>query len=93
MPTADFIFGSGLRTDDPNGIVPNGGALPGYWVFNAGIAQNFTVPGVLKGVSVRADVLNLFDKKYQIRSGTGVGVGAPQWGERRGFFVGVSKKF
>jgi outer membrane receptor protein involved in Fe transport len=93
VPTVDFVYGSGLRTDDPNGIVPNGGELPGYWVFNAGISQNFTGPGALTGVSVRADVLNLFDKKYQIRSGTGVGVGAPQWGERRGFFIGVSKKF
>ena len=93
VPTADFVYGSGLRTDDPNGIVPNGGELPGYWVFNAGIAQNFSGPGALKGVSIRADVLNLFDRKYQLRSGTGVGVGAPQWGERRGFFVGVTKKF
>ena len=93
IPTVDFIYGSGLRTDDPNGLVPNGGELPGYWVLNAGISQNFNGPGALKGVTVRADVLNLFDSKYQIRSGSGVGVGAPQWGERRGFFVGVSKKF
>ena len=93
VPTADFIYASGLRTDDPNGIVPNGGKLPGYWVFNAGISQNFTGPGVLKGLSIRADVLNLFDKKYQIRSGEGVGVGAPQWGQRRGFFAGITKKF
>jgi outer membrane receptor protein involved in Fe transport len=93
VPTMDFFYGSGLRTDDPSGIVPNGGELPGYWVFNAGISQNFTGPGALKGVSIRADVLNLFDKKYQIRSGEGVGVGAPQWGERRGFFVGITKNF
>jgi outer membrane receptor protein involved in Fe transport len=93
VPTMDFVYGSGLRTDDPNGIVPNGGELPGYWVFNAGISQNFNGPGALKGVSIRADVLNLFDNKYQLRSGTGVGVGAPQWGERRGFFVGVTKTF
>jgi outer membrane receptor protein involved in Fe transport len=93
VPTMDFIYASGLRTDDPNGIVPNGGELPGYWVFNAGISQNFDGPGALKGVTIRADVLNLFDQKYQIRSGTGVGVGAPQWGQRRGLFIGVSKKF
>jgi len=92
VPTMDFVYGSGLRTDDPNGIVPNGGKLPGYWVFNAGISQNFSGPGVLNGVSVRADVLNLLDNKYQLRSGEGVGVGAPQWGERRGFFVGVTKR-
>jgi outer membrane receptor protein involved in Fe transport len=93
VPTADFVYGSGLRTDDPNGIIPNGGALPSYFVFNAGISQNFDGPGALKGVSVRADVLNLFDRKYELRSGTGVGVGAPQWGQRRGFFVGVTKRF
>jgi outer membrane receptor protein involved in Fe transport len=93
VPTMDFIYASGLRTDDPNGVVPNGGELPGYWVFNAGVSQNFTGHGALNGVTIRADVLNLFDKKYQIRSGTGVGVGAPQWGQRRGFFIGVSKKF
>jgi hypothetical protein len=93
VPTADFVYGSGLRTDDPNGIVPNGGHLPGYIVFNAGIAQNFTGSGALKGLSIRADILNLLDTKYQLRSGTGVGVGAPQWGQRRGFFVGVTKTF
>jgi outer membrane receptor protein involved in Fe transport len=93
VPTMDFIYASGLRTDDPNGIVPNGGELPGYWVFNAGISQSFSGHGALNGVTIRADVLNLLDKKYQIRSGTGVGVGAPQWGQRRGFFVGISKKF
>ena len=93
VPTMDFIYASGLRTSDPNGIVPNGGELPGYWVFNAGVSQNFSGHGALNGVTIRADVLNLFDKKYQIRSGSGVGVGAPQWGQRRGFFIGISKKF
>jgi outer membrane receptor protein involved in Fe transport len=93
VPTADFIYASGLRTDDPAGIVPNGGEQPSYFVFNAGIAQNLTGPGALKGVQIRVDVLNLLDKVYQIRSGEGVGVGAPQWGQRRGFFTGITKKF
>ena len=95
VPTADFIYASGLRTDDPNPMtqIPNGGTLPSYFVMNAGLAQNFDGPGALKGLTIRADVLNLFDKKYEIRDGSGVGVGAPQWGERRGFFLGVSKKF
>jgi hypothetical protein len=35
----------------------------------------------------------LFDVDYQIRSGTGVGVFAPQYGPRRGFFFGLSKSF
>jgi outer membrane receptor protein involved in Fe transport len=42
---------------------------------------------------VRLDVINLFDKVYEIRDGSGVGVGAPQWGPRRGVFVGLSKDF
>ncbi len=28
-------------------------------------------------LDVRLDVINLFDAKYEIRNGTGVGVGAP----------------
>ncbi|HEX4118812.1 MAG TPA: TonB-dependent receptor [Rhizomicrobium sp.] len=37
------------------------------------------------------DILNAFDEVYEIRDGTGVGVGAPQFGARRGFFVSLSK--
>ena len=32
----------------------------------------------------QSDVVNLFDKQYEIRNGTGVGVGEPEWGARRG---------
>ena len=42
-------------------------------------------------MTARFDVINLFDQKYEIRDGSGVGVGAPQFGPRRGFFVGLSK--
>ena len=38
-------------------------------------------------------MINLFDEKYEIRDGGGVGVFAPQWGPRRGFFLGLSKTF
>lgn len=93
VPSADFVYGDGLRRADPNGIVPNGGKLPGYIQVNFGIAQNFDGPGFLEGVSLRFDVVNLFDETYLLRDGTGVGVGAPQYGPRRGFFVGLSKSF
>jgi outer membrane receptor protein involved in Fe transport len=56
---------------------------------NVSAAYEFAGPGI----KVRADVINLFDKTYEIRDGSGVGVGAPQFGPRRGFFVGVSKSF
>ena len=93
VPTVDFLYGSGLRNGDPAGLVPNGGKLPAYFTMNAGIAQNFTEPGLLQGFTLRIDVVNLFDKRYLIRDGSGVGVGAPQYGQRRGIFAGISKKF
>lgn len=93
VPAIDFLYGDGLRADDPAGIVPNGGKLPSYVTANIGIAQNLDGPGVLKGLSIRVDVVNLFDKSYLIRDGSGVGVGAPQYGARRGFFAGITKKF
>jgi outer membrane receptor protein involved in Fe transport len=93
VPTVDFVYGDGLRADDPAGIVPNGGKLPSYFTANFGIAQNLDGPGVLKGMSIRFDVVNLFDKVYLLRDGSGVGVGAPQYGARRGFFAGIHKTF
>jgi outer membrane receptor protein involved in Fe transport len=85
--SGDVIYGSGLRRD---GDVPNGSRLPSYWQVNLGASQEFKALG---GITLRADIINLFDEKYELRDGTGVGVGAPQWGPRRGFFVGVSKTF
>jgi outer membrane receptor protein involved in Fe transport len=42
---------------------------------------------------VRFDVVNLFDQSYEIRDGSGIGVFAPQFGPRRGYFVGLTQKF
>ena len=44
-------------------------------------------------MTVRFDVLNVFDTVYEIRDGSGIGVFAPQFGPRRAFLVGVSQKF
>ncbi len=41
--------------------------------------------------TARFDTINVFDEVYEIRNGTGAGVGAPQFGPRRGFFVGLAK--
>jgi outer membrane receptor protein involved in Fe transport len=84
--TADMIYGSGLRTGDAN----ISSESP-YVQFNVGASHDFAMPDG-KPLTVRFDVVNLFDTIYQIRSGTGIGVFAPQYGPRRGYFVGVSKK-
>jgi outer membrane receptor protein involved in Fe transport len=86
--TGDMIFGSGLRND-----IANLGTEPPYAQFNVGIAREFLLPDDPKPMTVRFDVVNLLDTVYQIRSGTGIGVFAPQYGPRRGFYAGVSKKF
>ena len=87
--SVDGIFGSGLRAD---GAVPNGRKLADYAVINLATSHDFKLP--LAGeVEARLDIVNLFDEKYEIRDGTGVGVGAPQFGARRGVFVGFSKLF
>ncbi|MDE2462377.1 MAG: TonB-dependent receptor, partial [Alphaproteobacteria bacterium] len=93
--SADMLYGSGLRRDAilPDGShVPNGSHVPGYVTVNLGVNHDF-IDGTLQGISVRFDVINLFDEKYEIRDGTGIGVGAPQYGASRGFFFGISKAF
>jgi outer membrane receptor protein involved in Fe transport len=47
----------------------------------------------MKTLAMRFDVVNVFDTLYQIKSGTGIGVFAPQYGPGRGFFAGLSQKF
>jgi outer membrane receptor protein involved in Fe transport len=66
--------------------------LPYYTQVNFGIQQSIDLPSI-GGLIARFDVINALDEKYQIRNGTGVGVGAPQWGPRRGFFGGLEKTF
>ena len=98
--SADVLLGSGLRADLdlPPGdttayggtSIPNGAHLPYYTQVNTGLTHVFTIPGA-GTLTARFDVVNLFDKVYEIRNGTGVGVGAPQFGPRRGVFFGLSK--
>jgi outer membrane receptor protein involved in Fe transport len=87
---ADLLYQSGLRRDIDS--APNGGSLPAYYPLNLSVSHLFHVPG-FTDVSVRFDVVNVLDQAYEIRDGTGVGVGAPQWGSRRGFFGGVTLNF
>jgi outer membrane receptor protein involved in Fe transport len=85
--SADMIYGSGLRSGDAN--ISH---VPSYTQFNIGIAREFLLVGDPKPMTVRFDVINLFDSVYAIRDGSGIGVFAPQYGPRLGFFLGMSKK-
>ena len=87
--SADLIVGSGLRAD---GAVPNGRALPGYYTVNLSAVQTLNT-GYLRGTQLRLDVINLLDRRYEIRDGTGVGVGAPQFGLRRTILAGLTQRF
>jgi outer membrane receptor protein involved in Fe transport len=85
--SADVIYGSGLRNGDANI-----GTVPPYTQVNVGIKREFLLPNDPLPMTVRFDVVNLFDSIYEIRDGSGIGVFAPQFGPRRGFFLGLSKK-
>ncbi len=82
-----MIFGSGLRSGDDNMD-----HLPFYTQVDVGIAHEFEVRGA-KPFTLRFDVVNVFDTIYEIRDGSGIGVFAPEFGPRRGFYVGYSQKF
>ena len=44
-------------------------------------------------LKARLDMVNVTDNSYELRSGTGVGVNAAQYGMRRGLFGSVSLVF
>ena len=84
---SDLIYESGLR----NGFA-NTGSLPSYTVLNLGASRKMSLDG-MGLVEARLVVNNVLDTVYLIRDGSGIGVFAPQYGPRRGLFVGLGKKF
>jgi outer membrane receptor protein involved in Fe transport len=59
---------------------------------NLGIEHVFKLSG-RRQFKLRFDVVNLFDQVYELRDGSGIGVGAPQFGARRGVYVGAAYDF
>jgi len=91
--SADLTYGSGLRAGDlSDGVVPNSLHTTPYAVVNTGLSHDFKWSPDFKPLTVRFDIVNLFDQVYELRNGTGIGVFAPQFGARRGYYVGVSQK-
>jgi hypothetical protein len=89
--SADLIAASGQRATNP-GDSPNGHSLPSYQQVNLSVVQPIET-GWQKGMELRFDLLNVFDQVYQIRNGSGVGVGNPQFGLRRTFLAGLTQRF
>jgi outer membrane receptor protein involved in Fe transport len=88
----DMVYGSGLRTVHPGDTVYNGGTVPSYAQVNLNITRRFQSP--LGGpIDVRFSVINLLDEIYLLRSMTGVGEFANQYGPRRTIYLGVTKEF
>ena len=89
--SGDMIYGSGLR-NTPDDAPPNSGKLPAYATMNVTFVHqwNESPVGDMEG---RVGITNLFDKTYLLRDGSGVGVGAPQFGGRRTWFVALTHAF
>ncbi|MEW9573429.1 TonB-dependent receptor [Rhodanobacter sp. Si-c] len=86
---ADYLFGTGLRSD---GLVPNGDHLPAYFQLNLNVSHDFMFDRFGK-LHTQLAVINALDRTYELRDGTGVGVGAPQFGPRRGLYLSLQKDF
>ncbi len=86
---ANYLFGSGLRKD---GAVPNSASLPAWYQLNLSLAHDFTL-GAGRKLHTQLAVLNALDRSYALRDGSGIGVGAPQFGPRRGVYLSVQQDF
>ena len=83
----DGLYGNGLRQG-----FANTQKLSPYETFNVHLSRRIQITEKT-ALKIRFDVVNLFDKVYELRSGSGIGVGAPQFGQRRGFYGTVAYEF
>jgi len=83
----DILYGSGLHRG-----FANIKTVPEYSTVNLSLQRNLKIPkiGLFK---IRFDIVNLLDNVYELRDGSGIGVGAPQFGQRRGFYGTVAYDF
>ena len=82
-----LLYGSGLRRG-----FANTDHLPEYDPLNVGVTYGWKFPRQ-RELQARFDVVNVFDEIYELRDGSGIGAGAPQFGARRGCFGGLAWKF
>ena len=83
----DGLYGNGLRRGFANTMKNHP-----YETFNLSLQRRIKI-SEKTSVNIRFDVVNLLDKIYELRDGSGIGVGAPQFGQRRGFYGTVAFDF
>ena len=83
----DALYGSGLRRG-----FANTEHLPSFTHFNAYVSRSFQADDFGR-LDLRLSVINLLDRSYQLRDGSGIGVGAPQYGPRRTVYLSLSRPF
>ena len=83
----DGLYGNGLRQG-----FANTQKLSPYETFNVSLSRRIQITPKT-AVKIRFDVVNILDKIYELRSGSGIGVFAPQFGQRRGFYGTVAYDF
>jgi outer membrane receptor protein involved in Fe transport len=85
--SATLLYGNGLRRG-----FANTEKQPSYTTMNLGFSQEFRA---FDGGTwtARVDLINLTDQVVQLRDGSGIGVGAPQFLPRRALYAGLSRAF
>ena len=84
---ADYVYGSGLRAD-----FANSAHLPQYYQINLSVDHKFSL-AAHNDFDINLAAINVTDRVYELRDGSGIGVGAPQFGPRRGLYVGIQETF
>ena len=83
----DGLYGNGLRRG-----FANTQKIHPYETFNVSLSRRIQITAKT-AVKIRFDVVNILDKVYELRDGSGIGVGAAQFGQRRGFYGTVAYDF
>ncbi|MFM7620096.1 MAG: TonB-dependent receptor [Alphaproteobacteria bacterium] len=79
---SDMLFASGMRRGHASTL-----SMPAYTVFNV-----FANREIAK-INFRLAINNIFDHKYRLNDGTGIGMNASRYGLRRSYYLIISKNF
>jgi hypothetical protein len=83
----DGLYGNGLRRGFANTKKNHS-----YETYNLSLSRRIKITEKT-AVKIRFDVVNILDTIYELRDGSGIGVGAPQFGQRRGFYGTIALDF